>query len=128
MINPNELRIGNWVIHNNPLTDKSVYHQVTAGTFSKLTFHAREYEPIPLTPELLEKCGFVKIESGSTPYGDHDAYIIGEESGRLIWSAGRLLKPIPNGYLRIAQAEIKYLHQLQNIIFDMTGEELEIKI
>ena len=48
--------VGDWVICNYYL-DKPFYHQFSVGDFLKLGF---EYcEPIPLTPEILEKNGFV---------------------------------------------------------------------
>ena len=48
MIAANELRMGNWV--------KDSLGYLVIGVNAKVEF-ASAYEPIPITPEILEKCG-----------------------------------------------------------------------
>ena len=52
MIAPNELRIGNWVKIG------YVPHMVIDG--KHIDLYCEDYQPIPLTPEILEKCGFTQ--------------------------------------------------------------------
>lgn len=70
---------------------------------------------IPLTPELLKRCGF---EKGINNPDYHDLRFF-------------VLTKIEEGYrLRNCDypgRDIKYLHQLQNLYFALTGEELTIK-
>lgn len=70
-----------------------------------------EIDPMPITPELLEKCGATK---------DDFRYWLGEY---LFSSIGNKLfwKGFP-------MEHIKYLHQLQNSVHSLTGEELTINL
>ena len=74
-------------------------------------------KPIPLTEEWLVKFGF-KIEGktwGNTNYSK-------DFSGIWLQDRGELYKcTISNGNKHI---EIRYVHQLQNLYFALTGEEL----
>ena len=70
--------------------------------------------PIPLTEEWLFKFGFKLVES----HDDHLYYL--EETD---FSLNRSFQ-FNNYYKRI---ELKYVHQLQNLYFALTGEELTIK-
>lgn len=87
--------------------------------------------PIPLTHEILEGCGFEKIdkivlnrETNSTYYNYFwkGEFMLGENNGEFIF--GRFLNSSKEQYLN----NIKYLHQLQNIYFALTGEELTVKL
>lgn len=78
------------------------------------------YEPIPLTSELLEKCGvkdgtfWSKLVGGSIEMdlGKNEAYVGGLES-------------CTDSQVYIV-SNFKYLHQLQNLFFALTGRELQI--
>ncbi len=116
MIKANELRLGNWF-----LSKVKVPVQVEKGTIAYMCMRSYEiskikYEPIPLTPEILEKCGFV-IETiyYEYPYFDFD---IKSEYGKwqLYYNGDAIGIPF------------EYLHQLQNLYFALTSEELEIKL
>jgi len=71
----------------------------------------KHYRPTPLTEEILEKCGFVEGEW------------LDETSLRYLYQANDILY-ISDSY----SCPCKYLHQLQNLIFALTGTELEIKL
>jgi len=77
----------------------------------------QDLHPIPLSPEILEKCGFVYRN-------EHRGVGCIMDLGNIA-SVG-ILK---NGfrYLLLWQAPLKYLHQLQNIYFAHFGEELTYK-
>lgn len=130
MIQANELRIGNWVTYEN--TQFQVWSEITKYSVDLddlLTRHVKaasydEIKPTPLTPEILEKCGFVKKNGideivryafGLNPI-THDWIIF------LNWPDGKKYPFYRNGY-----HEINYLHQLQNLYFSLTGEELTFK-
>ncbi|HXS55736.1 MAG TPA: hypothetical protein VN726_06405 [Hanamia sp.] len=114
MIKPNELRIGNcyldicgepntWTIdsykfyHEHPLNGQNMYENIN---------------PIPLTPEILEKCGFTK---GSGSFYDGNMMLSIEERGYALFCGEST-----------EGKSFKYLHQLQNLYSDLYGIELEI--
>ena len=125
MIQANELRIGNWVSvekqgvrYNERIQSISAY----SGKFN--TFEDPHYErietlePISLTEEWLLKLGFKK-QMAWTFYipiiGNMKlVYYLGEKG----WSIGNK---------EYSDHECKYVHQLQNLYFALTGEELTIK-
>lgn len=141
MIKANELRIGNHVLYK-PYGNRDGELVTIAGLegmkayFSKYSnesgmFH--NLRPIPLTPEILEKCGFVKESDRWRPYdGEADGVlytmpgmqiIVDRENGTF----HRLTTANENEY-GYYDCEIKYLHQLQNLFFALTGEELSVQL
>lgn len=121
MIQTNELRIGNWV--------KTIYNELDYIAITEIldcVIHSNKTKcvsysslrPIPLTEEILLKCGFEK--KGSTVYINIGSIEIGT---------------VANGkrfYIQISSQnitlEIKYLHQLQNLYFALTNQELNIEL
>ena len=119
-----ELRIGNWV----NLKDIITTYQKVIMIDSEVNviqcqndIHSplEDYEPIPLTEEILSGWGF--------EYDD-----INGDSG--YWQK----RPTDSGLFRILlgedgfvydyQVDIKYVHQLQNLYFALTNEELKIEL
>ena len=80
-------------------------------------------EPIPLTPEILEKAGFEEFPDSSGLYG-YEAFTKGNCYVEISPTRGI---GVSIGSMETAQS-IKYLHQLQNLYFALTGEELNIKL
>src|SRR5690606_20187688 len=88
------------------------------------------FEPIPLTEEWLLKFGFKKDTKGSVSiqfnYGVNP--ITKDYMMQLIW-----LKTIPDyeleecPFYKNGHFKIKHVHQLQNLYFSLTGEELKLK-
>lgn len=132
MIAVNEIRIGNWLQDRHEVTEESgFYVQVESIMYKGINYSYRDEEdeylfehlhPIPLTPEILEKCGFVydnnykiNIGNGVTLEFDSDVFF------KQINSEG-----VPS--FVVMPTEIKYLHQLQNLIFAITQKELEISL
>jgi hypothetical protein len=117
MIKANELRIGNWYFEfgmPRQATGLLIYKLESIRIRDKI---AIDISPIPLTPEILEKCGFREygpfspwLTLGSFSWSDPAgiSYEIDEESAML--------------------DHIKYLHQLQNLYYAVTGEELTITL
>lgn len=101
-----ELRIGNWVTENGRL----IHIHDGFGID-----HAQKFEPIKLTKEWLNKFGFV---SNGVTY----------ELPNFRFQISRPLNyegfVFCDGYSVITE-KIQYVHQLQNLYFALTGEELE---
>lgn len=112
MIQANELRVGNWISNGDPIR----FEFFMAG--GNLDGDYIDYDPIPLTPEILEKCGFRLNAWG---YLMQDPAV---EFGISIDS----LQPINYYGSRLAATEIKHLHQLQNLYFALTNKELEVNL
>ena len=105
MIKANELRIGNKLQDSN-----GHYYEVDHGLISQIcVVSGDDFYGIPLTPEILEKAGFVKSD------------------GEFGWW---LSKKVISGfyYDNTFITRIKSLHQLQNLYFALTGEELPIEL
>jgi len=84
--------------------------------------------PIPLTPEILEKAGF-KWEifyqgfyNKAMSNNSHSPYIILESSLDGIYKIVMFRTSMKIG------VSLQYLHQLQNLYFSLTGEELNINL
>lgn len=82
-------------------------------------------EPIPLTEESLLECGFTK-EYDSFCYGIELSY------GRYLYNDGvndnKLFASINSAEYPLSRIPIEYLHQLQNVYFALTGEELQVNL
>ena len=121
---PNELRIGSWVKHPAAVwshrTEVQGYGYVEfqweehdwAG-IAECTINLEDVKPIPLTEEWLLKFGF--------EYSD-----LNGDSG--LWK----IPPFQiygkyNQFIYDYKLDVNYVHQLQNLYFALTGEELTIK-
>lgn len=126
-IQPNELRIGNWVLgdeihlHNQNIHSNG-YTRITAYgiyMFENSPAIAEKYNPIPLTTEILAVCLPNVTEwfyEGSFKVVADDGY-------------GWCMKVRNASHTReIEFGYFKYLHQLQNLYFSLTGEELNINL
>lgn len=113
-----ELRIGNWItIWNNE-------HQVSSSIIIAIEKNTIGYKPIPLTEEWLLKLGFSsKYKSCHIKWNilgfDLDQKSDEDDDGNKI--------PQEQVFYFNYQVDIKYVHQLQNLYFALTGEELTIK-
>lgn len=127
MIKANELRLGNWVyslfIAHEP---KKIPTQIISITGDNTDGQYDEMEPIPITPEILEKCGFEYFAWPDflefTHYIKDDFILRETDSGYSFFNTSKC-----NGADRQHLVIIQYLHKLQNLYFALTGEELEVK-
>jgi hypothetical protein len=116
MIQIQDLRIGNWLKLGNNST------QVLTITYDRSLGHCvnqpdlpvSEFEPIPLSGELLEQCGFEFYLAQRRECFRKDTFY--------------LHKTQRKGYRYGVNTHIKYLHQLQNLYWCLVGKELEIKL
>ena len=124
-MNPRELRIGNLVSIFNSICviDTVALHGCWCTLLESekdrsLTLEYNAYiEPIPLTEEWLLKFGFKKDTFGSWKR-DNCLYWIDKDGGVL---------QIASGFAAIINAPCQYAHQLQNLYFALTGNELELQ-
>jgi hypothetical protein len=112
-----ELRIGNWIIEpnnedKNPFQIFSIYDEPKNEKLNGLPINY--FQPIPLTEEWLNKFDFITTY-GTWKFRGIEYYSI-ESNGSLYFDD------------QYTATDIKYVHQLQNLYFALTGEELTIKI
>lgn len=108
MIDSKELRIGNLIY------SESVVVAADGRTIFDLAYWEKpQYQPIPITPEWLERFGFL-------PYPFNGGWRH-ESSWLDIDNMGDYFQ-YPHGC-----AEIRSIHQLQNLYYALTGQELTIK-
>jgi hypothetical protein len=117
----NELRIGNLFILPNGDIGKISYHEIRLMV---VAIEKPDYQPIPLTEEWLLKFGFEKRTTvlHSVQYFIGFNPITHDWMFDILWLVGHEYPFYRNGHFAI-----KYVHQLQNLYFALTGEELTIK-
>lgn len=132
MIDPSELRINNYVYINN------VIRQLNVKSFEYAVCNDRciDVRPIIITPELLEKCGFIK--DGFHAYNLYITNKLQTHPMLLYFSGDYLYLRQENNNRRFDDSVITlwnknlmkvfYLHQLQNLYFALTGTELDINL
>lgn len=123
-----ELRIGNYVRHDNGngaftvevvgITPKEVTVKYGPGVS---TITQEEITPLPLTVKTLLKCGFSEVGIYENVYhrGDYRIYLDREANDGL-------LKYETETYQ--IEIEVGGVHQLQNLYFALTGEELPVNL
>src|SRR6185369_3116747 len=137
MIPASELRIGNYVGAATDENDKTIPCRVASVLRESIywDYEAKYKTPspdnhtlcefvdgIPLTPEILEKCGFKKIESPQL-FGWY-SNVFG--SLKLCWCHGDDVTLDDKEGDEIVSFPCKHLHQLQNLYFALTGKELTV--
>lgn len=139
MVNANELRISNlvnFVNRTNPLKrplqtllviqEISQIHVKTSPFGTSLhqvlrydEFNIKDIEPIPLTEEWVKKFLFVKDEEYDSTFNLPLSAFNGFTTITIDVRAEILL-------LDLMEIKIKYVHQLQNLYFALTGNELKM--
>lgn len=115
-----ELRIGNWV-HDGygywKIVDEINTDRIDGTDIENIN-------PIPLTPEILEACGFKNTTT------NHGLLVLDIPDNPI-----GFLQNIRHGHgfkirVGIASCEvnIQYLHQLQNLYFALCGEEITVNL
>ena len=116
MIKANELRIGNLILNRHNELDI-----VSDRTFQDFRFPKMDgnygYKGIQLTEEILLMCGFTRIGK-SLRLNTFEYCPISRNL--VIHGHG--------GYYTGLILKIQYLHQLQNLYFALTGDELTVKL
>ena len=132
MINTNELMLGNWVEYATgingdkrsiPMYVKAIFRDEVYLDFEGNDGDVWEEKEenllgIPITEELLEKCGFKKIE-GERSYRIDDAVIIYGVPSTKCW----MIRMFAFGKIPVFD-----IHELQNAYFMLTNKHLEVKL
>jgi hypothetical protein len=127
MILKRELRIGNLISRADLASQEPRFETiielgekaVTSGPI-KVICDYKDLNPIPLTEDILLKCGFKKIGTNF-----ENGFLI--LHGNLKTGTFDFLLNIPNES-KYNVTVIQHLHQLQNLYFALTNQELEIKL
>jgi len=109
MIEAKDLRIGNWLYGK--VSD--TYYKVEPTDILRIFEYNKNIEPIPLTKDILEKCGFKK---------DLDMFYYNKPLAILLHDNG-----VTVTFSSIC-LPCEYLHQLQNLYYALTQTELEINL
>ena len=111
----NELRIGNIVERYTDVFGRGWSWTNTSheDIYSIACGHEDKYRPIPLTEEWLLKFGFRPLDNKNWHLGKIK-----------VWSGATGIYFQFNTPDDIDDVEIKYVHQIQNLYFALTGEEL----
>ena len=114
MINAKELRLGNWVnaFKTTYIIDSNDFQYVDSDTY------LMPYDPIPLTEDILLKCGFVKSIYTNRDVYSYENFIVSIFKNRIEFGINSKRQLVT----------IKHLHQLQNLYFALTGEELKVEL
>lgn len=140
MIKENELRVGNIIAFDDGSTDivkvNWLYYSIELGMWfvcwDKISGDGKyrfgnsildDFKPIPITPEILIKCGFGH---------DEEMHKFGNDfNPHSEWVSFSILAHLYGYWVVIGKTNvgsIKYLHQLQNLYFALTGTELDVKL
>lgn len=119
MISTEEIRIRNYFNHNdewNCKGYKGIFQWKESDWYAlgECTLSLENVTPIPLTEEILLKCGYKMANPNSLAYSNDSQdlpYLYETIEGKYSMSTG-----IP----------MKYLHELQNRVWVYTGKELEV--
>lgn len=122
-----ELRIGNLVYNSH-----GGIHAIGCNCFHRFRYPSMDgnpsgFKPIPLTEEILLKCGFEKDDTGLDMF-DQDYHEWCQKEFPII---GVLCQNETKEYLFDENTDtlrIRYLHQLQNLFYSLVGEELEVSL
>ena len=120
MINSNELMIGNWLGYFTDFVDSLGFRKIKAHEFLSIHDNPKRVKPIPLTEEILLRCGFEKVRYEKYVHKKLiklRAYPHVMKDGFGIHLMGSYTLP-----------NIKHLHQLQNLYHALTGQELKIEL
>ena len=143
-IKANELRIGNWVsvdgksIQVESINEDGINQEISSGWYGSwdteyegrfYDWHkdeSRTVQPIPITEDILIKCGFEEIDGDKMfPYFQKRITMVLDEYKFDISTRGDNEWRWIEGNVNVPFC---YLHQLQNLYFSLTGEELKIEL
>ena len=118
MIDPKELRIGNWIMDVEPYND---IFEITDIHINKAG-NGWSFRPIPLTKEWM-------VKFGATDKWDYNRWEIAvDEShniGHWLWEEMEKTELWCDDNSYTQYPPLRYVHQLQNLYFALTGKELE---
>jgi hypothetical protein len=147
-MNANELRIGNWIeiksaehwidkVIELPLIEyysekeRSNCFKIRIGT-KRIQVDEEKAFPIPLTVEIVEKCGFYPLEkktaTGFTRYANNYMELLVDEGENPFKNITAYYEVNLAHQSWLGHRPNLYLHQLQNLYFALTGSELKVNL
>lgn len=130
-----ELRIGNWIQDRmgRPYQILGILSgcRILFGPGTDKERQTDDALPIELTPEILEKAGFEHHYYKAEDEAETDSEWWTIRAGKGLWGKNEITIVKFDEGLKYSchdtRAECKYVHQLQNLYFALTGEELSIQ-
>lgn len=123
-----ELRFGNYIYYNDKIISvapKAIEEFYYIGnTHSESLTDRRCYKPIELTEEILLKCGFAF--NHQVDYSFCELKI--NKNLKLRTDDSINYKYVYLQYMSLELHKVQYLHELQNLYFALTNEELTINL
>jgi hypothetical protein len=118
-----ELRIGNVIMYHGSIAFITSLGEFGLTAINKevtinCLYNAMHLFPIPITEEIFLRAGFEKNEYDELILGNIGFGEVGGDLNQFQLILGKRCQPII----------IKYVHKLQNIYFELKGEELKIEI
>lgn len=122
-----DLRIGNLVNYDMLRMDAPQIIEISIKDLDFIDMKSEDrYTPIPLTEDLLVKLDFVKLSEGWC-HREVDSIERDNQRNQLNYSDGKFYIDAPCAHDGYFEVECEYVHQLQNLYFCLTDEELTIK-
>lgn len=126
MIEAKELRTGNYVIYHGEVEETCKLDAEDIFLTETKEGYRQLHSPIPLTPDILEKAGFHYNNNRSSVARREIAYQDSDYPCSLQLSGSGIC--IARSGIGAITAPVFYLHQLQNLFYALTGEELTINL
>lgn len=141
MVDPRELRIGNYIY--NLSSGSSEFAQVIGIDVEGYlmlqnkedeynSFCDEDIHPIPLTEDILMKCGFKRKENFCNRdhfclYYNHfyiDVFHVNHTIQKYIWN----IHIDDESFMNVGYGHFDYVHELQNLFYDLCKTPLDIKL
>jgi hypothetical protein len=132
MIQATELRLGNYIMHK--ANNKISTVKCTFQHFELMANDAKDFFPVMLKPELLQKCGFIENTDYPLLPEAREFVLILPVNGSNKNEIFGYVKSNKECFARasvnsaVASNSIYTLHALQNLHFALTGQELNIPL
>lgn len=120
MIDIRELRVNNLV---NVRRGSLRPHAICIGDFCGGQDKFDKFEPIPIDKELLQKNGFNFVPN--TLFSER---LVFDTFYNLVFDISLTKDYLGNNFQYESGIEIRYVHQLQNLVYVLTGKELEVEL
>jgi predicted lipoprotein len=135
----NELRLGNYIMYSDggeigQVIEIDRYGQVAIDLDCELMDLRKYYSPVILTPEILEKCGFVvdgNFDNHSVDYhrlGSIHLQMMNYDGHECYYTWRDNVIQDKLGDKKQHSLQVQHLHQLQNLYFALTQTELTIQL
>ena len=134
-MNANELRRNNLISFKNEIVKvSSIFNdndiEIENSINNYIVLNVKITKPIPLTDEIILKCGFIKDTNGTLwlDLTTHYIELVSSNDGYFYPIIAKLPEVSSEIEQRVSINRIKHVHELQNLYFALTGKELEIKL